>query len=298
MSDFNLLIRDFLDTLQVEHGLSPNTRRAYANDLRHFTDHLAAQSLTNLADLTPAHIEGFLHHCRRAGLGDASARRALSAVRMFCRHLVLHNHLGRDVTESIESPKTWNRLPTVMTPEELDALLCAPAPDQDRFALRDRALLLLLYATGLRASELAGLKVTDVNERLGVVRVLGKGRKERIVPVAEQALEALRRYRGGLQGDYVGADGGILFQSRSGKRLTRVDVYRIVRKYIERLAIGGHVSPHTLRHCFATQLLAHGADLRSVQEMLGHADIATTQIYTHVDADRLRAIHRQFHPRG
>jgi integrase/recombinase XerD len=218
---------------------------------------------------------------------------------MFCRFLVLQNILARDVSDVIDSPKKWNRLPTVLDDEHAEQLLAGPDDEQDPYASRDRALLTLLYATGVRASELAGLELPDVNASLGVIRVLGKGSKERIVPIAEQALEAVRTYVA-TDRPAVLRDAGEkrVFLSRTGKPLNREDVYRIVRKYVRRTALRGNVTPHTLRHAFATQLLAHGADLRSVQEMLGHADIATTQIYTHVDAARLKAIHKRFHPRG
>ncbi len=220
-------------------------------------------------------------------------------MKTFTRYLVLQGVLERDVTAGIDSPKKWHRLPTVLDERSVDLLLRGPDPGQDSHALRDRAILILLYATGMRASELTGLEVSDVNFNLGVVRVLGKGSKERIIPVADQGLSAvrdyLRQYRPVLLRD---DQSRTLFLSRTGRHLNREDVFRIVRKYVRRAALRGHVSPHTLRHCFATQLLSNGADLRSVQEMLGHADISTTQVYTHVDAARLKAIHKKFHPRG
>jgi integrase/recombinase XerD len=218
---------------------------------------------------------------------------------MFCRYLVLQRVLGRDVSAVVDSPKKWHRLPTTLDLEHVEQLLAAPDDGQDVLAARDRAVLTVLYATGMRASELAGLKARDVNFHLGVVRVLGKGSKERIVPVAERALETVRDYLAARR-PAAGREPlqEPLFLSRTGKRLRREDVYRLVRKYVRRAALRGNVTPHTLRHAFATHLLARGADLRSLQEMLGHADISTTQIYTHVDAARLKAIHKQFHPRG
>jgi integrase/recombinase XerD len=218
---------------------------------------------------------------------------------MFCRYLVLESVLASDVSASIDSPRQWHRLPTILDESAVQLLLAAPDASQDTHAVRDRAILVLLYATGTRASELAGLRIDDVNHRLGVVRVLGKGNKERIVPVAEGALAAVREYVERYRSALLGPDShDLLFLSRSGRGLSREDVFRIVRKYVRRAALRGHISPHTLRHCFATQLLANGADLRSVQEMLGHADVATTQVYTHVDAARLKAIHKKFHPRA
>jgi integrase/recombinase XerD len=181
----------------------------------------------------------------------------------------------------------------------VELLLDAPDSAQDVHALRDRAILILLYATGMRAAELTGLKMGDLNARIGVVRVLGKGSKERIIPVADEAIQVVGRYVQEHRPLLAGrCDSGHLFLSRTGRGLLREDVFRIVVKYVQRVALRGNVTPHTLRHSFATQLLKGGADLRSVQEMLGHADIGTTQIYTHVDAERLKAIHKRFHPRG
>ncbi len=297
---FQTHIRDFLDTLQVECGLSRNTRLAYAGDLKHFHDHLDEVALGRLESLGPSHIEGFLRFLRNRQLSDASISRALACIRMFCRHLVLHGILARDVSESIEAPKMHKRLPGVLDSQDVDRLLQAPQEGIDRHALRDRTILAMLYATGMRATEITTLKVRDVNANLGVVRVMGKGSKERIVPVADRALRLVREYL--LQGRYkkttLSESSDWLFLSRSGRKLSRVDVYRIVKKYVQRAAPNHPASPHTLRHCFATQLLSNGADLRSVQEMLGHADISTTQIYTHVDAARLKNIHKKFHPRA
>ncbi len=291
-------IADFLDYLQIECGLARNTRLAYGRDLKRLARALAGE-VRAPADLRPRHIQDFLRSMRDEGLSVASISRALAAARMFSRYLVLQGVIERDVTEAIQPPKSWNRLPTVLGEEVLERLLSGPNPEQDTFAGRDRALLYVLYGAGLRASEAAGLLASDVNERLGVLRVLGKGSKERIVPLAGRALEAIRYY---MQQERPGVlrrpDEPVLFLSRTGRPLGREDIFRIVRKYVRRAGLGPRVTPHTLRHCFATQLLSHGADLRSVQEMLGHADIATTQIYTHVDASRIKAIHRKFHPRG
>jgi len=289
----------FLDYLQVECGLSVNTRKAYTLDLRKFLAHVAAARVKDLSRLDAGHIEGFLRAIRAQELSVASVARALAAVRTFCRYLALQGVLSHDVAAVIDSPKQWHRLPTVLDDAAARQLIEAPDQDQDVHAARDRAILVLLYATGMRASELTGLKAGDVNFSLGIVRVLGKGNKERIVPVAGEALDAvagyLRDHRRRLAGS--GSEPA-LFLSRTGRGLNRQDIFRLVRKYVRRASLRGNVSPHTLRHSFATQLLSHGADLRSVQEMLGHADIATTQVYTHVDAARLKAIHKKFHPRA
>ncbi len=292
-------LEGFLDFLQAECGLSPNTRDAYRRDLRHFFCHLAHTGVSDIKKLRTGDIEGFIRAARRGGLAVSSVARALAAIKTFCRYLVGEQVLERNVSANIETPKKWHRLPTVLDERAIETLLSCPDPAKDAHADRDRAILALLYATGIRASELVALKVGDINFELGIVRVLGKGRKERIVPVAERALEVIQTYIPKRR-DMGPASGEseTLFLSRTGRPLNREDLFRTVRKYVRRTALRGHISPHTLRHCFATQLLSHGADLRSLQEMLGHADIATTQVYTHVDASRLKAIHKKYHPRG
>ena len=292
-------LREFLDYLQVECGLSLNTRKAYEGDLRVFLASLYGMDLRALGSLTPRHVEEFLRFCRSEGLSDASIVRRLAAVKTFCRYLVLERVLALDVAAAIEMLKTWHRLPTVLDDSAVQILLDAPDAEQDVHAERDRAILALLYATGMRASELVHLTRSGVNFNLGVVRVVGKGSKERIIPAAQRALDAVRRYIDVQEGAPGRAEGECpLFLSRTGGPLAREDVFRLVRKYVRRTALRGHVSPHTLRHSFATELLSRGADLRSVQEMLGHADISTTQTYTHVDHRRLKSIHRRFHPRA
>ncbi len=290
----------FEDYLRGECGLAENTCRAYRRDLIQFGSFLADTDLSRctsgLRKITPGMIEDFLISQSAAGKSPASTARALAAVRTFCRFCVLTRLMDSDPSGAIDPPRKWSRLPTTLHHKVLQTLMETPAPDEDKHWLRDRAALALLYATGMRAAELAGLKPGDINFDLGIVRVFGKGGKERIVPVAAPALEAVRRYVSQARPS-AGGEGALLL-SRTGRALRREDIFRIVRKYVRRAAIRKRVSPHTLRHCFATQLLAGGANLRSVQEMLGHADIATTQIYTHVDASRLKAIHKKFHPRG
>ena len=290
----------FLDYLQAECGLSLNTRRAYRRDLASFLAGLARPTAGRLERLIAADIEAHLRASKTGGHSVATVARELAAIRMFCRFLVLHRLCPRDVSEAILSPRKWNRLPDVLRPQEVQALLTLPAAGADPLWLRDRALLALLYATGIRAAEAAGLKTHDIRPSLGIIRVLGKGNRERIVPVAEAALFAVDQYlqhqRPGLAAR--GGDRPELLLSLRGAPLSRQDVFRIVRRYVARSGLTARVSPHTFRHSFATALLSRGADLRSVQEMLGHADIATTQVYTHVDGARLRAIHKRFHPRG
>lgn len=288
----------FLDYLQAECGLALNTRKAYRRDLGRFLDFVGAHNVRTPADLSGRIIESFLIQSKAVPLAASSIGRSLAAIRMFCRYLVLQRAMEQDISSTVDTPKKWKYLPTVLDDAAAKRLACAPDADEDRLALRDKAMLAMLYAAGVRASELAGLRLSDVNVSLGVARVMGKGSKERIVPVAASALEAVGRYVSELRpnlSDDPRQD--VLFLSRSGQGLSREDVYRIVRKYVRKEGLRDGVTPHTLRHSFATQLLSHGADLRSVQEMLGHADIATTQIYTHVDASRLKAIHKKFHPR-
>ncbi|OPX25114.1 MAG: hypothetical protein B1H04_00695 [Planctomycetales bacterium 4484_123] len=291
-------VAGFLDYLQAECGLADNTRAAYRRDLAQFGAYLTEAGCRCLGAITATHVEGFLRAQHAAGKGPASIARSLAAVRMFCRFCVFQHLMADDPSGPVEGPRKWSRLPETLSHRSVEALLEAPSADEDLHWRRDRAILMLLYATGMRASELVGLKVGDLHFELGVVRVFGKGRKERIVPVAEEALERIADYLRELGGSAGREETDPLFVSRSGRPLRREDLFRLVRKYVRRAALRGRVSPHTLRHCFATQLLAGGADLRSVQEMLGHADIATTQIYTHVDVSRLKAVHKKYHPRG
>lgn len=296
--EFAQHLQGFMDYLQGECGLARNTLSAYRRDLGHFFSYLCESKIQRIADLQARHVEKFISYQRESGLSVASAARSLAAVKTFCKYLVSVGAMARDGSTSVDSPKKWHRLPTVLDTHSIATLLESPDPAKDAHGLRDRAILELLYATGIRASELAGLGVNDVNFSLGIIRVMGKGRKERIVPVAKQTLQAIEAYLQLKRPPSDDAEASKVFLSKSGKPIWREDVFRIVRKYVRRTALKGNISPHTLRHCFATQLLSAGADLRSVQEMLGHADISTTQIYTHVDSARLKAIHKKFHPRG
>jgi integrase/recombinase XerD len=228
---------------------------------------------------------------------ENSAKRALVAIRMFLRFAKLRRLIEDDADEVLETPKTWQRLPTVCNKQQVLRLLEAPSPGEP-FYLRDKALLELLYATGVRASELAGLQTTDVNLDVGYLRCLGKGRKERVIPVGRIAIGAIRDYLRDLRPRLAGPQSqAVLLLSRTGRPLSRIEIWRLVKKYAVRAGMPRNLTVHTLRHCFATHLLSGGADLRSVQEMLGHVDIGTTQIYTHVDHERLRQIHKKFHPR-
>jgi integrase/recombinase XerD len=289
-------VKRFLDYLFVECGLSGATIVAYQNDLVRFWKTIDALDVDR-EDIDIDVVRQHLVELRDSGLNVASIARHLAAIKMFLRYLFAEKLIRRDVAALIESPKKWRNLPDTLHPTDVERLLDAP-DEAGEFYLRDRALLELLYATGMRVSELVDLSGDRLNLHVGYVRVIGKGRKERIIPVGSVALAALHDYLTILRPQLAGYHSGDrVFLSRTGRPLDRSAVWRIVRKCATGAGIRKHVSPHTLRHCFATHLLQGGADLRVVQELLGHVDVATTQIYTHVDNERLRSIHQKFHPR-
>ncbi len=291
-------LQAFEDALQLEDGASPRTIEAYRRDVIRCAAWLRAQGVTAAQDIAPAHLREFVYHLKDLGLAGSSIRRNISALRTWFRILVAEGLVHTDPTERLDSPQRWRTLPEVLSVDEITRLLAAPQLDE-RLAFRDRAMLELAYGAGLRVSEWIGLAVKDVVLEEGLLRVFGKGSKERLVPIGRSAIGAvavyLRELRPVLE---QGAGKGILFLNGRGKPLTRMGAWKILRKYVEQAGIEKAVSPHTLRHSFATHLLEGGADLRAVQEMLGHADIATTQIYTHVDREYLRSVHKQFHPRS
>jgi integrase/recombinase XerD len=293
--DLRQAVDRFLDYLVVEAGLSENTILAYRADLNKFVTHLDRKRI-DIRKLTPVQIQEFLRSLSVAGLAISSIARHLAAVRMFLKYLYMTAAVDRDVTTLIDSPKKWKNLPNVVHYKQISALLEAPDPEEAAY-LRDRAILELLYATGMRVSELVTLNTGSVNPTVGYVRVIGKGRKERIIPVGTAALDALEDYVTMFRPTLVGPDSDdALFLSRTGRPLDRTAAWRIVVKYAERIGMTGRITPHTLRHSFATHMLQGGADLRVVQELLGHADVTTTQIYTHVDRSHLKQIHRRYHP--
>lgn len=291
------LIEDFLTNLWGEAGLADNTITAYRQDLLTF-DAFCQQHNITLRHLTPQEIQAYLIHLKESdGLAISSIARRLVTVKLFCRYYFHKGLMEQDLAPLIETPRKWQYLPRVPNVKQVEMLLSLPDED-DPLALRDRAILEMFYATGLRVSELVGLRLEDIHLDVGYVRCFGKGSKERIVPMGEAAVGAVQVYLSELRPQLVaGRDGDRVFLSRTGKPFDRTNCWRLVVKYARRMGITGKLSPHTLRHCFATHLLSGGADIRMVQEMLGHADIATTQIYTHVDTARLKAIHQQFHPR-
>ena len=290
----------FQDYLTFERGLSDRTLAAYARDLTRWARFLETRGVTSPGAVTPAHLREWIFSLRDAELAPTSIRRAQSAVRTYYGFLLAEGSLTVDPTERLESPKLGRRLPDFLSREEVGALLDSPDPDA-RSYWRDRAILELLYATGMRVSELAELPLANVDLDEGFITVFGKGGKERLVPVGEPALRALLRYLREVRPALDRAQGrgkGRVFLNARGAPLSRVAVWTLVKEAARRAGIRRKVSPHTLRHTFATHLLEGGADLAAVQELLGHADIATTQIYTHVDREYLREVHRRYHPRG
>jgi integrase/recombinase XerD len=292
-------IVSFRHYIQAERGLAKNSVLAYGRDLERFQLWAADGGLKDYLQPTVRELSHFLAYCREEKLAAPTVARHLVALKMFYRYLRLEERVQQNAVELLSSPALWERIPQVLSPEAVDKLLMAPRGDE-RFYLRDRALLETLYATGSRASEVAGLKLADMYLDSGFCKCVGKGNKQRVVPLGGKAIAALRSYLANLRPVLVrpNPDAPWVFVSRGGKALTREMLWILVKKYVRRAGLHAKVSPHTLRHSFATHLLAGGADLRTVQELLGHANIRTTQYYTHVDRDRLRAIHRQFHPKG
>ncbi|MGD9330667.1 MAG: site-specific tyrosine recombinase XerD [Desulfobacterales bacterium] len=292
------LIDRYFAYLTVEKGLSSNTLESYSRDLRAFIGYLADQACNDLGSVRPTAILGYLIHLRKRGLSPRSRARHLVTLRGFFRFLHQEKLISGDPAALIELPKSGLHLPGVLSLPEIQALLAAPNRDRPA-GLRDAAMLELLYAAGLRVSELIHLNVMDLNMEAGFVRVFGKGGKERIVPIGRMALTVLKDYLEGARPILLkGLTSAYLFVARRGRPLSRQGFWKLIKKYALQAGLRHPVSPHTLRHSFASHLLEGGADLRVVQIMLGHADIATTQIYTHVSTARLKAIHRKYHPRA
>jgi integrase/recombinase XerD len=295
----------FLAFASVECGLSHNSIEAYGRDLHDLLADLARAGITEPAAMTARALATHLAGLRSdRHMASSSVTRHLATVRIFCRWLLARGQIASDPAEFLDRPTRWKKLPGVLSPRQMKLLLDAarhPAgPGDDLIHLRDLALLELLYASGLRASEIAGVELGDFHETLGVVRVTGKGNKPRLVPVGGHARGAIADYLAHCRPGLIregGSDRGRVFLSIRGRPLERVAVWQIVRRYAGLAGLRG-VHPHVLRHSFATHLLSGGADLRVVQELLGHADIATTQIYTHVDSTRLKSVHQKFHPRA
>ena len=291
-------LEQFRDYLSLEAGTSANTVHNYMRDIRRLASHASRRGAHGPDAVTAAQLREFIYDLKDLGLAPATIRRQVSAIRTYYRFLVGEAHATRDPSERLESPKQWRRVPTVLTVAEVERLLVAPNAVEP-LGIRDRALLELAYATGVRVSELVGLQLQHILYQDGLARVFGKGSKERIVPVGRRALGAVALYAREIRPllDRT-SGGGTLFLNARGTPLSRVGAWGVIKRAARQAGIAKRVTPHTLRHTFATHLLEGGADLRAVQEMLGHRDLATTQLYTHVDRDYLRTVHRQFHPRA
>jgi len=291
-------LEQFRDYLALEAGSSHHTVESYVRDVRRLVTHAAGKGVTRPDEVTAAQLREFVYDLKDVGLAPATIHRQISAIRTYFRFLVGEGYATRNPSERIESPKRWRTLPTVLTRTETDRLLSAPTPEDPR-GIRDRALLEFAYATGARVSELVGLTLQDIMFEEGIARLFGKGAKQRLVPVGRRALGAVALYAREIRPTLDRGKGrGMLFLNARGTPLSRVGAWGIITQAAKRAGITKRVTPHTLRHTFATHLLEGGADLRAVQEMLGHADLATTQLYTHVDREYLRSVHKQYHPRA
>ena len=292
------LIAAFQDSLWAEEGLSDNTQQAYASDLTLFSTWLKAKQAKNLPEVGRGDVEAYLAFKFSQNASSRSSARLISSLRKFYLWLLRQGKIGHDPCATLQSPHLGKPLPHSLTESDVESLLAAPDIQQP-LGLRDRAMLELLYATGLRVTELISLHLVQVNLRQGVVRVVGKGSKDRLVPIGEEAESWLNAYlqesRPALLGQRVSDD---LFVTERGAAMTRQAFWYLIKRYALKAGIVKHLSPHTLRHAFATHLLNHGADLRVVQMLLGHSDLSSTQIYTHVAQQRLKELHQRCHPRG
>ena len=289
------ILKEYINFLKIEKRYSSNTVQAYYRDISRFFQ-FAGEGQVETVDSTK--IRSYIMKCLGEGRNSRSTARYLSSLKSFFKFLCEENYLKDNPAEILESPKLWRKLPIIISLDEVEALLACPDP-KTLFGIRDKAMLEVLYATGLRVSELISLKSSDVDLQVGFLRSMGKGSKERVVPLGAVAQSAVQDYidiarRVLLKGNTAHE----LFITRRGSKMTRQGFWKILRAYALKANIRTNVSPHTLRHAFATHLLERGADLRSVQEMLGHADISTTQIYTHILQDRMRQVHDKFHPRA
>ena len=295
-SDANLrLIDAFADALWLESGLARNTLSAYRSDMRRFASFLKQKPLE---EVHQSDIQRFLAQMLAENTKSSSSARVLSTLRRFYRWQVRENRISVDPCVRVLSPKQGQRLPKALSEDQVDALLSAPDTGT-ALGLRDRAMLEMLYATGLRVSELVNLKMLEANLDVGVVRIVGKGNKERLVPFGEQAIDWVQRYLHTARTDLLGQRASdAMFVTARGSAMSRQAFWYIIKRHAQTAGIDQALSPHTLRHAFATHLINHGADLRSVQMLLGHADLSTTQIYTHIARERLKNLHAAHHPRG
>jgi integrase/recombinase XerD len=287
----------YLESLTVERGLSRNTVDGYRNDLSRLGEALAKKGGRDLLAALPADLSAHMRDLQRQGLSPRSSARALSAIRGFYEHLVTAGERKDNPAVNLLPPKLWKPLPKVLSEDEVEALLAAPDVGTP-LGLRDRAMLELLYATGLRVSELVGLTLPQLRLDVGFLIAFGKGSKERVVPVGEQAETWVKRYLGEVRPELARGRHQAVFANKDGDPMSRVGFWMLIKKHGLKAGLRAEISPHVLRHSFATHLLEHGADLRAVQTMLGHADISTTQIYTHIHQQRLKSLYDRFHPRS
>ena len=288
-------IASYLDVLWLQRGLSPATLDSYRGDLVGFREWFDG----NLLDVTEADLLDYLSVRHDEGISARTVARLLSTLRGYFFNALERGEVSVDPTANIRSPTPGRRLPESLSEDEVERLLAAPEPSRSAVEFRDRTMLEVLYAAGLRISELVGLTLSSLNQRQGVVRVTGKGSRERVVPVGEAALQWVESYLQDARPTLLGGRvSDVMFPSSRGQEMARQTFWYAVKRYATRAGVGRSVSPHTLRHAFATHLLNHGADLRAVQMMLGHADLSTTQIYTHVANERLKELHAAHHPRG
>ena len=291
-------IDEFMNYISVERGLAKNTLLAYRRDLTKYIDYLSQKSIETTNEVNREHVSNFMFDLKKHGMSATTICRSLAAVKMFHRFLVRENLAKEDPTTLVDTPKLWQRVPSVLTLAEVESMIAAASGKKVQ-QIRDQAILEILYASGLRVSELSDLKTTSIDYDVGFVRAVGKGSKERIIPLGMKAREAVQRYLLRARPQLLkNQTNDVLFLSRLGKKISRQSLWAVIKFYARKTNIKKTIKPHTLRHTFATHLLEHGADLRSVQEMLGHADISTTQVYTHVDKERLKSVHKQFHPRS
>ncbi len=290
-------IDSFLDYLSVERNLAKNTIFAYKRDLDSYMKYLESRHINTISKTTKNDITNFMLSQKDAGLNPSSISRRLAAIKVFYRFLVRERILSADPTSLMESPKLWKKIPQVLSLKEIEAMLAA-VNTRNKQGIRDRAILEIMYATGMRVSEVAELKSEGVNLEIGFVRCLGKGSKERIIPLGTKAIEAIKKYLKDSRPILLGKkQSPYLFLNKFGNKISRQSIWKLIKKYARQAGVKTQIKPHILRHSFATHLLERGADLRSVQEMLGHSDISTTQVYTHINKDRLKSIHKTYHPR-
>ena len=291
------LIDTFLDYLSVERGLSANTILAYRGDLNAYLDFMSSNHIDAMSRIRRDDITGFMLNQKDRSIAVNSVARRLAAIRMFHRFLAREKILKSDPTNLIDSPRLWKKIPDTLTLNEVESLIAQP-DIRDNQGRRDKAILETLYATGMRVSEAVNLRLDNVNLDIGFLRCIGKGNKERVIPLGKKAIASIKRYLEVSRSEILKKKSSeYLFVSRIGKKLSRQSFWKLIKRYARQARIKKPIRPHILRHSFATHLLERGADLRAVQEMLGHSNISTTQIYTHINRDRLKSIHKQFHPR-